>query len=229
MKNVFSLQHGFASVATVLSLTCSLICSTVASAAPMMMTFEGLQDFEYLTDFYNGGYGGNGSGPGPNYGVVFSSSVYASIDADDGGSGNFGGEPSPRTAVSFQQNGGGMMNVASGFGGQLSFYYSNPNGASTVYIYDGLNGTGGLLASLFLPVTPYQGQLDPTGNLSPFLLASVSFAGLAKSVDFGALAHRAYVDDIVIGSIPEPSTVALLALGMPIAFLFRRRSSKRSV
>lgn len=200
--------------------------STIARAVPMTMTFEGLQDLEDVTKFYSGGYGGSGSGPGPNYGVVFASSIYASIDADDGGSGNFGGEPSPRTAVSFQQNGGGMMNVASGFSGQLSFYYSNPNGHSTVYIYDGVNGTGGLLASLFLPVSPYQGQLDPTGNLSPLLFTSVSFAGLAKSVDFGELAHRAYVDDITIGSIPEPSTVALLAMGVPIAFLFRRRIGK---
>lgn len=220
---VLTKRGGFDSVATVLSFTALLIASTIAHATPMTMSFEGLQDFENVANFYNGGYGGNGSGPGPNYGVVFARGIYASIDADDGGSGNFGGEPSPHTAVSFQQNGGGMMNVASGFSGQLSFYYSNPNGHSTVYLYEGINGTGGLLASLFLPVSPYQGQLDPTGNLSPLLFTSLSFAGLAKSVDFGELAHRAYVDDITIGSIPEPSTVALFVLGLPIAIVFRRR------
>src|SRR5262245_34842570 len=126
-------------------------------ATSATLTFEGLGDFEYVENFYNGGLGGSGSGPGPNYGITFTGSTYTSIDADAGGTGNFGGEPSPNTAVSFQQ-GGAWMNVAPGFTDGLSFYYTNPNGDSTIRIYDGINGTGQLLSSLFLPRTPSQGQ-----------------------------------------------------------------------
>lgn len=173
---------------------------TQARAAQNIMTFEGLTDGEYVNTFYNGGTGGSGSGPGANYGVWFPGSTYASIDADNGGSGNFGGEPSPNTAISFQQF-SAWMNVEPGFSGSLSFYYSNPNNNSVISVYSDINGKGNLLASLFLPKTAYQGQLDPTGNLSPLVFASVGFTGVAKSVDFVGLANSAYVDDITLGTV----------------------------
>jgi len=156
--------------------------------------------------------------------VVFSGSTYTSLDADAGGTGNFGGEPSPDTAVSFQQ-GGAFMNVADGFTGGLTFHYSNPNGPNTIRIYDGVNGTGNLLAALFLPQTPYQGQMDPTGNLGPFVRASVGFEGVARSVNFIELAHRAYVDDITLGVhvVPLPPAAVLLVTAFAGALARARR------
>ncbi len=181
------------------------------TTASVTMTFEGLTEWEEVGDYYNGGYGYDyntglpKSGPGKNYGVYFlpNGNMIASIDADAGGEGNFGGEPSPSTAIWFQQ-GGAWMNIANGFSGSLSFYYSNPNNPSKIYIYDDLNKTGNLLATLDLPLTPYQGAMDPTGDLSPLVQASVSFAGVAKSVDFGELANSAYVDDITLGALNPP-------------------------
>ena len=181
------------------------------SSSSVTMTFEGLTEWEEVGDYYNGGYGYDyntglpKSGPGPNYGVTFlpKGSIIASIDADAGGEGNFGGEPSPSTAIWFQQ-GGAWMNIANGFSGSLSFYYSNPNNPSKIYIYDGLNRTGNLLTTLDLPLTAYQGAPDPTGNLSPLVFITVSFAGVAKSVDFSEEAGAAYIDDITLGALNPP-------------------------
>lgn len=181
-----------------------------ATGTTVTLTFEGLTQNEAVSDYYNGGYGHDyftglpTSGPGPYYGVVFSS-VWAAIDADAGGDGNFGGEPSPDTAIWFQQgNGGGVMNVPGGFSGRLSLYYSNPNGSSNIYIYDGLNKTGNLIATFNLPRTPSDGAPDPTGSLSPLVYAAVNFEGIAKSASFIELAHSAYVDNISLELCPLP-------------------------
>ena len=44
--------------------------ASAASAVPFVLTFEGLQDFEDVLEFYNGGTGSSGS-TGPNFGVSF--------------------------------------------------------------------------------------------------------------------------------------------------------------
>jgi len=68
-------------------------------AGTVVLTFEGFGDQEEIRDYYNGGVGSLGSGPGPSYGISFSSNALAIIDEDAGGSGNFGGEPSPDTIM----------------------------------------------------------------------------------------------------------------------------------
>lgn len=60
----------------------------VTQAQATTMTFEGLKDLEYVENYYAGGYGNQGSGLGPDYGVSFTGNAYASIDEDDGGTGN---------------------------------------------------------------------------------------------------------------------------------------------
>src|SRR5262249_44647279 len=45
----------------------------IAKAAEITLTFEGLLDQEAVANFYDGGIGGDLSGPGPDYGVVFTS------------------------------------------------------------------------------------------------------------------------------------------------------------
>lgn len=56
-----------------------------AHAVPIVLTFEGLKNLERVNGFYNGGLGGLGSGPGPNYGITFGADSLAIIDADAGG------------------------------------------------------------------------------------------------------------------------------------------------
>ena len=170
--------------------------------APVMaqtLTFEGLNNGEAVGQFYNGGLGGSGSGPGTNHGIFFSSNALALIDTDAGGSGNFGGEPSPDTVMYFT-SGTAVMNVPAGFTTGFSFYYSAPNNPASITVYDGLNGTGNVLATLALPTTPLNGAPDPNGAFSPFVPIGVTFAGTARSVDFGGSVSQVGFDNITIGS-----------------------------
>src|SRR3990172_5546176 len=72
-----------------------------ADADIIVLTFEGLDNLEPVADFYDGGFGGGGSGPGPAYGIVFSDNSLAVLDLDAGGAGDIANEPSPSTVLFF--------------------------------------------------------------------------------------------------------------------------------
>lgn len=198
----------------------TLVCFVpAAQAAVITLDFEGLTNLEPVNEFYNGGVGGNGSGPGTNYGISFSSDSLALIDADAGGSGNIGGEPSPDTAMIFLSGGAASMNVPAGFDTGFSFFYSAVNNPGAITVYDGENGTGSVIANLILPITLSDGG-DPSGSFSPFVPFGVAFSGVAKSVDFGGTANQVAFDNITLGAalpidpmsaIPEPTNVLTLA------------------
>ena len=61
--------------------------------ATALMTFEGLKEGEQVLNFYNGGLGSMGGGPGPKFGVAFTSTAVALTH------GNYGEEPSPPTVM----------------------------------------------------------------------------------------------------------------------------------
>ncbi len=171
-----------------------------SKTAATVLTFEGLGNQEPVNNFYDGGLGGTGSGPGPSFGVQFSSNSLAIIDQDAGGSGNFGGEPSPDTVLFFLTGAAATMNVPAGFTTGFSFYYSAINQPGVIRVYDGLNATGNVLATLNLPLTPNNGAPDPTGTFSPLVPIGVSFSGTARSVDFGGTVDQVAFDDITLGS-----------------------------
>lgn len=202
-----------------------------SSAAITVLTFEGLGDFESVSNYYNGGFGGNGSGPGTNYGVTFSDSALALIDSDAGGSGYIGGEPSPSTGLFFVGD-TAIMTYATGFTTGFSFYYTAINFPGVVKVYDGLDGTGNLLASIVLPKTISDGG-DPTGAFSPFFAIGVNFNGIARSVDFGGTANQIVFDNITFGSsspvssIPEPGNVIPLGCLLVSGLAFRNRRGLR--
>jgi hypothetical protein len=205
--------------------------SSPAFAGPLVLTFEGLQNFESVDQFYNGGTGSLGSGPNTNFGIQFSNAV-AFIDADAGGTGNFGGEPSPSTAITFLGAGSTTMNVAAGFDTGFSFYYSAIVAPGVVRVWSDLNGTGTILAELALPLTPASGAMDPTGQFSPFLPFGVAFDGIAHSVDFSGTADQIGFDNVTLGAerplgpdqaAPVPGSLLLLGAGLAAAGLVARR------
>ena len=197
-----------------------------ATAAIVVLDFEGIGNAVAVGNFYNGG-------AGTNYGVQFSPATLALVDSDAGGTGNFANEPSPSTIMFFLDANNATLNVAAGFDTGFSFFYSSST-VATVNVYAGLNKTGALLGSLNL-VAQHTGnncQGDPTGTFCNWTAVGVAFAGIARSIDFGGTANQTGFDNITFGSkdpvpgIPEPSTYAMLALGLAgVGLVSRRRKS----
>jgi len=209
-----------------------ILGSLAAQAGTMVLTFEGLQDNEQVLNYYNGGMGGNGSGPGPNYGITFGSDSLAIVSQAAGGTGNFDGAPTMPTILYFLSGPGDVMDVSGGFTTGFSFFYSSPFYTGSVTVYSGLDGTGSVLASLTLPTTADGTSYGPpcSGNYNycPWVPVGVSFSGTAYSVDFSGTANYIGFDDVTLGSstpaVPEPGTLAMFGSGMVgLGALLRRR------
>jgi len=217
MKNSTPIKR-LSLIASGVALSTCVLAVDRANAQPIVLDFEGLQNFEEILDFYNNGTGSLGSS-GTNYGVSFSANSLAIIE--NVGSGNIGGLPSPVTGAFFLSGAANTMNVAGGFETGFSFFYSAANNPGFVTIYDGLDGTGNVLATINLPTTPNGGG-DPACNFNefcPFVPVGVTFNGIAKSVDFGGSVNQIAFDNIEITlvsgtTVPEPASVlGLLAIG----------------
>src|SRR5216684_8849886 len=70
------------------------LCAAQTCTQVPILTFEGLKDNEPINNYYNGGFGNNGSGPGPNYGITFGPDALAIISELSGGSAHTSGNPS---------------------------------------------------------------------------------------------------------------------------------------
>jgi len=217
---------------TVCLLVSVVVLSVVsAKAGTTVLTFEGLQDLEPIGSYYDGGLGGFGSGPGPNYGITFGPDSLAVISGADGGSGNFSGSPSGSTVAFFLNGSGDVMDVPAGFDTGFSFFYSAVVYPGSVSVYSGLDGTGSLLASLNLPVTPSGGTGCTYGAYCPWFPVGVSFAGTAESAIFSGSANYIAFDNITLGAsspvgAPEPTTLALLGSSLlGLLGMNRRRKS----
>src|SRR5690348_17284880 len=105
----------------------SSACTAQTCTQVPILTFEGLKDNEPINNYYNGGFGNNGSGPGPNYGITFGPDALAIISELSGGTAHASGNPSGVTTAYFLSGPGVIMNVAAGFTTGFSVYYAAAN------------------------------------------------------------------------------------------------------
>jgi hypothetical protein len=204
-------------------LLAAMICALAAltANAGVLLTFEGVGNSVAVGNFYNGGTGGN-------LGIAFGPTALGLVDSDVGGSGNFANEPSPSTVLYFTSGNGAVMNIAAGFITGFSFYYSSVSLSGTVTVWDGLDASGTLLASLPLPALGSGCGGDPTGDWNCWAPVGVGFAGSAKSVNFSGTVNQIAFDNVTIGSIspeggvPDPATFMIAGWGIA-ALLLRRR------
>jgi hypothetical protein len=211
------------------------VIASSASATTVSLNFAGLNGNaeETVLNYYNGGTGGLGDGPGPNYGVSFSSNALA-CSVQPGGTCNSADLPTGGNLLFFLSGSASTMDVAAGFTTGFSFFYSTVNDTGFVNVWSGLDGTGTLLATLNLPTTP-NGAGNPAcfgANFCPYSPIGVSFAGTAMSVDFGGVENQVAFADITFGSstpggVPEPASWALMISGFGLAgaALRRRRAT----
>lgn len=115
------------------------------------------------------------------------------------------------------------LNVAAGFSTGLSLHYSSSSDVlNAVQIWSGLNGTGSLLASINLSNNAQAGGCSDSPYCH-FEQAFAAFSGTAYSVTFGNATYAAAFDNVHVGAVPEPESLALMLAGGGVALLAVRR------
>jgi hypothetical protein len=232
-----AVMNGVISIKRVLLIAATFIAIGAwghASANVVVLNFAGLNGDaeEEPLNYYDGGQGSLGSGPGTNYGITFPSNVITCAGADTGGPCNTAEVPGGPGAnlIFFLSGTADTMDVTGGFTTGFSFYYSAANDPGSVSVWSGLDGTGTLLATLNLPLTPNDGNSGCDGtNFCPYVPIGVSFSGTAESVNFGGSENQVGFADITFGSvtaggpIPEPASMAILGVGLGGLGAIRRR------
>ncbi|QNN65478.1 PEP-CTERM sorting domain-containing protein [Sphingomonas rhizophila] len=195
------------------------VACLASPATAQTLDFEGIANSTPVASYY-----------APNY--IFSPATLALVDEDAGGTGNFANEPSANTIMFFLDTNNAILDVTNGFTTGFSFFYTSST-AATINVYDGLGGTGNILATLGVTAQHTNNCVgDPTGTFCNWTAVGVTFAGTAYSIDFGGTAGQTGYDNITFGSatpggaVPEPGTWAMMLMGFgAVGFAMRRRRS----
>jgi len=220
-----------------------------AWADVVSLNFEGINaaypttDYAHILDFYNGGMSSAGTS-GTNYGVSFGSNALAiclNTTATNGSNcsntsrGGLGDPSSQLGGLFFLDGTETFLNFAAGFDTGFSFNYVSVSFSGSVSVYDGLNGTGNLLATLDL--APNAGSCPGySAPFCPFSAAGVAFSGTARSISFAGVANQIVFDDITFGSVnpgpgdvPEPASWAMMLGGFGLVGGAMRSRRKAAV
>lgn len=187
-------------------LLAGMVVGGVATATPITMDFNGLTPLTAVGNYYNGGcttlLGFDVNCGGSNYGVVWQGAVVGDDSA---------------TLVFDTRS---IMNIATGFGGSLSFDYYNYRRGGSVAVFTGLDGSGTQLA---------YADLDKSKDWDSF---SLVFSGVAHSMIFtGSRVFLSGFDVVTLGDapvqqVPEPAALGVFGLGLLLMGAFaglRRR------
>lgn len=204
------------------ALAASLACTAPALASILTIDFEAPTSFASIDQFYNGGTDGAGAS-GPNLGVSFGADALA-VQNDALGP-YFSNAPSP-LGVMAPVGSDATLNFSGPLGiHAVSFFYSAAD-VATVSLWSDFDGGGSLLGTINLAANAQDGCSDSA--FCNWDQASIDFgANIGRSITFGDAANVAGFDDVRI-SVPEPSSLALLSLGIAGIGAARRKQVRRA-
>ena len=190
----------------ILAAAASIFAASSASAALVTANFDGVASFSAVGSAYAAS------------GLVFDTEAIA-IDGSDATL------ATPFTAHSgtnamFSPYNPTVLNVADGFVGDVSFWYSSITGSTTVSVFDGLNATGSVLSSFTLASNSTAYEL--------FSLASQSFSGVGYSISFGGNDGQIAYDDVTVNAVPLPAAALLFPMGAAALGISARRKRKQA-